>query len=42
MEDATKTIINSEGKILLYSLKDFYNKIVIGSDCFICGERTVH
>ncbi len=39
MEQASKTIINAEGKILLYSIEDFYNRIVKGTDCFICGAE---
>lgn len=31
------TIIDKDGKILFYSFEDFYRRIVIGSDCFICG-----
>lgn len=37
MKQEAITIKDKDGKILLYSLEDFYNKIVIGSDCFICG-----
>ena len=39
MEIASKTIINPDGKILLYSIDDFYNRIVKGTDCFICGAE---
>ena len=39
MKVAPNTIINSEGKILFYSLKDFHDRIVNGTDCFICGAE---
>ena len=39
MEQTSKTIIDAEGKILLYSIEDFYNKIVKGTDCFVCGAE---
>lgn len=37
MESESMSIIDTDGKILLYSIEDFYNRIVKGSDCFICG-----
>lgn len=35
----SETILNNDDKIILYSTDDFYNRIVIGDDCFICGEE---
>ena len=35
------TILDNKEKILLFSVEDFYNRIVIGSDCFICGASPV-
>jgi len=37
MQSASRTILNTDGKVLLFSIEDFYNRIVIGKDCFICG-----
>ena len=39
METESLTIIGSDGKVLLYSVDDFYNRIIIGNDCFICGAE---
>ncbi|WP_147322748.1 HNH endonuclease [Emticicia sp. C21] len=35
------TIIDEDGKILFYSIKEFYDRIIIGDDCFICGASKV-
>ena len=37
MEPSSKTIIGNDGKVLLYSIEDFIDRIVVGGDCFICG-----
>jgi len=37
MEIESITVIDSNGKVLLYSVDDFYTRIVVGDDCFICG-----
>jgi len=39
MEIESKTIISTDGRILLYSTEDFYNRIINGTDCFICGAE---
>ncbi len=39
MSPLKHSIYNSEGKIILYGLQDFYNNIVKGDDCFICGAK---
>jgi hypothetical protein len=36
------SIINSDGKVLLFSLNDFINLIVKGDCCFICGASPDH
>lgn len=33
----SQTIINQDGRILYFGLKDFISRIVNGNDCFICG-----
>lgn len=37
LQTKSKTILTLSGKIMLYSTDDFYKRIVIGDDCFICG-----
>lgn len=37
MNENTPTIVNADGKIILYSVDYFHERIVIGNDCFICG-----
>lgn len=39
MEIPSTTIRDNNGKILIYSINDFYNSIVIKKDCFICGVK---
>jgi hypothetical protein len=37
MNAKSKTIVDKDGRILLFSVEDFYNEIVQGNKCFICG-----
>lgn len=37
MNENAVTILSADGKIMLYSVDDFHDRIVIGNDCFICG-----
>jgi len=37
LQTKSKSILTQSGKIILYSTDDFYKRIVIENDCFICG-----
>jgi len=37
MEKESATIIDDDGKIIFFNTDDFYDRIVKGNDCFICG-----
>ena len=39
MNSESKTIINSQGKIIFFGYKDFIEDIVNGNCCFICGAK---
>lgn len=35
----TESIVDPDGKILFYTVEDFYQHIVQGDDCFVCGAK---
>jgi len=39
MENTLKTTVNSRGIIVFYEMNDFYQKIILEKDCFICGAK---